>query len=151
MPDDGITIKLLSENDATVLDSVDEDVFDNPIRADSVQSFLSDPNSHIAVALNEGTVVGMASAIAYSHPDKPLQLFINEVGVAEQFLRRGLGKKLVRTLLQKGAELGCAEAWVATEEENLPARALYKALGGHEDASRAVVYTYALQSAEEEY
>jgi ribosomal protein S18 acetylase RimI-like enzyme len=79
-----------------------------------------------------------------------LQLFINEVGVAEQYMRHGLGKKLVRMLLEKAQELECAEAWVATEEENHAARALYKVLGGLEDASRAVVYTYPLQADDDE-
>jgi aminoglycoside 6'-N-acetyltransferase I len=100
----------------------------------------------IAVAIDNGIVVGMASAFSYVHPDKPLQLFVNEVGVSKTHQRLGLGKKLVRLILERGQELGCTEAWVATEEENAPARALYSSLGGKEDPSLAAVYTYALQA-----
>ena len=77
-----ITIKFLSANDVAVFDRVAEDVFDYPVRLDLAAEFLHDPRHHIAVALDGGVVVGMASAVHYVHPDKPAQLFINEVGVA---------------------------------------------------------------------
>lgn len=142
--DDEVTVQILGTGDAAILDQVDDDVFDNPVRPELVRAFLHDPGNLIAVARHQGVVVGMATGLAYLHPDKPLQLFVNEVGVSGKFHRRGIGKKLVMALLERGRELGCVEAWVATEEENLPARALYASLGGKEDASRAVVYTYQL-------
>lgn len=56
----------------------------------------------------------MASGIVYVHPDKPLQLFVqlfvNEVGVAGHAQGRGIGKRLVQALLERGRELGCTEA-----------------------------------------
>jgi ribosomal protein S18 acetylase RimI-like enzyme len=138
-------IKLLTPADAALLDRVDNDVFDFPVQAGLAALYLSDPNKLLVVALDaQGMVVGMASGIAYVHPDKPLQLFINEVGVATRCHRQGLGRQLVQTLLDHGRAMGCTEAWVATEEGNTAARALYAALGGREDAERAVVYTYAL-------
>lgn len=77
------------------------------------------------------------------HPDKPPQIFINEVGVAGRAQGRGNGKRLVQAL--RGRELGCTEAWVATEEGNIAARALYASLQGQEDPERAVVYTFGLR------
>lgn len=138
------TLRLLTPEDATVLERVDDDVFDHPVRPEFVREFFSDPRSLIAVALRDGVVVGMATALAYVHPDKPLQLFINEVGVAGACRHRGLGRQLVSLLLERGRAMGCAEAWVATEVDNLPARAVYTALQGREDPARAVVYTYDL-------
>ncbi len=120
----------------------DDDVFDAPVRRDYAEAFLADSNSVIAVALHRDTVVGMASALTYRHPDKPLQMFVNEVGVASAYLRRGIGKALVSCLLKAARDLGCAEAWVATEVDNDPARALYRALGGEESDDKAVVYTF---------
>lgn len=138
-------IRLLGPADAAVLDRVDPDVFDFPVQPALAQQYLSDPNCLLAVALDEqNVVVGMASGIVYLHPDKPLQLFINEVGVAEPVRRQGLARRLVQTLLDHARALGCTEAWVATEESNTAARALYEALGGKEDAERAVVYVYPL-------
>lgn len=44
-------------------------------------------------------------------------------------------------------ELGCVEAWVASELGNPAARALYASVGGVEDAERAVVYVFPLAGA----
>ena len=46
-------------------------------KKDYAEAFLAEGHSLITVALDQGTVVGMASAFTYRHPDKPLQLFIN--------------------------------------------------------------------------
>lgn len=141
-----IAVRCLAPTEAAVLRHVAPDVFDHDVRADYLGAFFDDPHSLLAVAIDDGVVVGMASGVVYGHPDKPLQLFVNEVGVAPTHQRRGLARGLIRCLLARGRELGCAEAWVATEEENAAARALYAATGGLEAASRAVVFTYALGS-----
>jgi ribosomal protein S18 acetylase RimI-like enzyme len=137
---------LLSAGDGSILGSVAEDVFDHPVRMDLVAEFLSDPRHHIAVALDGGIVVGMASAVHYIHPDKPAQLFINEVGVAPSHQRQGIASELIARLLAHGRVLGCTEAWVAADEDNAPARALYAHVGGQEEPVRAVIYTFPLAS-----
>jgi ribosomal protein S18 acetylase RimI-like enzyme len=139
-----ITIRLLSAGDTNAFDRVAEDVFDDPVRMDLAAEFLHDPRHHIAVALDGGIVVGMASAVHYVHPDKPAQLFIDEVGVAPSHQRQGIASELIARLLAHGRALGCTEAWVAADEDNGPARALYAHAGGHEEPTRAVIYTFPL-------
>lgn len=146
MSSDVIEVRLLSAADIAVLDHVDLDVFDNPVRREFAEQYLSTPGNLLAVATLSGVVVGMASAIAYVHPDKPLQLFINEVGVSQRVKGQGIGKRLMRALLEQGRNIGCTEAWVATEVNNKPARALYASLAGVEDQDVAVVYTWQLGS-----
>jgi RimJ/RimL family protein N-acetyltransferase len=135
-------VHLVTEANRDLLERVDEDVFDHPVRSEYVTAFLANPASLLAVAVADGTVVGMASGFVYGHPDKPLQLFVNEVGVAARVQRRGAGAAVVDALLRRGRELGCREAWVATEPDNAPARGLYRALGGVEDDAPAVVYGF---------
>lgn len=137
---------MVSQENVSLLDSVDEDVFDHQVQPDLLKLFLANPANLLVVAVAEGRVVGMASGISYVHPDKPLALFINEVGVSGRFHRQGLGRELVSRLLEKGKELGCTEAWVATELGNRPARALYESLGGVPDDEHAVVYVYPLKT-----
>lgn len=146
MHSDPVEIRLLSAADIAVLDHVDPDVFDNAVQPELAEQYLSTPGNLLAVATLSGVVVGMASAIAYVHPDKPLQLFINEVGVSPRAQGRGIGKRLMGALLEQGRILGCTEAWVATEVMNKPARALYTSLAGVEDPDVAVVYTWRLGS-----
>lgn len=140
------SIHVVSTGNAWLMDNVDEDVFDNRVRPDLLQAFLANPANLLLVAHAEGQVVGMASAICYVHPDKPLSMFINEVGVAERFQRQGLGKRLVCALLEEARLRGCTEAWVATELSNTAARGLYEAVGGIPDQENAVVYVYDLGS-----
>ena len=145
---ESVVVRCLAPTEAGVLHHVARDVFDHNVREDYLQAFLDDPHSLLAVAIDDGVVVGMASGLVYGHPDKPLQLFVNEVGVAPKHQLRGLGRELVRCLLARGRELACTEAWVATEEENAAARRLFAATGGREEASRTVMYTYALNDDE---
>lgn len=137
-----VQIRLLNHEDACVLDDVAADVFDGPVDRALTEEFLADPRHHLAVAIVDGTVVGIASAVHYVHPDKPPQLWINEVGVAPNHQRKGIGRLLLLRLLAHGGELGCSEAWVGTEVDNRPARALYQSIGGRE--APFVMYSYSL-------
>ena len=137
-------VHVVTTENRHLLDRVDDDVFDHEVRPEYVAAFVANPANLLAVAVADGVVIGMASGIAYVHPDKPLQLFVNEVGVAERFQRRGVGAAVLDALLRRGRELGCSEAWVATEVANGPARGLYRAVGGVEDDEAAVVYAFSL-------
>ncbi|MDF1504354.1 GNAT family N-acetyltransferase [Roseisolibacter sp. H3M3-2] len=124
-----VEIRLLAPHDHAVLDRVADDVFDETVDPRRAREFLADDRHHLVVALDAGVVVGFASAVDYVHPDKAPQLWINEVGVAPTHRRRGVGRRLMDALLAHGRSLGCAEAWLGTEEDNVPARALYESMG----------------------
>lgn len=132
-------VRLLGSNDLAVLGQVAVDVFDQPVDSAHWTEFLADPRHHLAVAIDDGVVVGFASAVHYVHPDKPPQLWINEVSVAPTHQRRGLARALLDALLTKGRALGCSEAWVLTDEENAAARAAYRSAGGEETTGVVMV------------
>jgi aminoglycoside 6'-N-acetyltransferase I len=81
------------------------------------------------------------------HPDKPAELWINEVGVAPSHQGQGLGKAVLRLLLEEGRRHGCGEAWVLTDRSNAPARALYASLGGADMAGDMVGVEFDLRQA----
>ena len=139
-----IEIRLLGPDDIDALAKVAADVFDGPVDAHWAATFLADPRHHLAVALDGGEVVGMASAVDYVHPDKAPQLWINEVGVAPSHRRRGIGRRLLEALLAHGRALGCTEAWLGTEPDNLPARALYERTGSTPEPF--VLYAFRLEA-----
>ncbi|MEO6526342.1 MAG: GNAT family N-acetyltransferase [Gemmatimonadaceae bacterium] len=122
-------IQLLGPGDAHVLERVAPGVFDNEIDPIWTAEFLADPRHHLALALDEGVVVGMASGVHYVHPDKAPQMFINEVGIAPSHRGRGLGRQLVDRLVRHSIELGCTEAWVLTDRSNTVAQRLYAGAG----------------------
>jgi ribosomal protein S18 acetylase RimI-like enzyme len=142
-----VEIKLLGPQDADVLANVDPNVFDDPIDAVRSAEFLADPRHHLAVAIEDGLVVGFVSAVHYVHPDKPRpELWINEIGVAETHRRRGLGKRLLHAVFALARQLGCAEAWVMTDRSNSAAMGLYAAAGSTEAPTDHVMFTFELDA-----
>lgn len=141
-----VELRRLRPEDAAVLARVADGVFDEPVRTDLTAEFLADRRHHLIVAIDEGVVVGMITAVDYVHPDKPLQLWINEVGVAPTHQRRGIGRALMQAMLDHGRALGCTEAWLGTEHDNVAARALYVASGS--EAEPFVLYSFTLRDAD---
>ncbi|HXW83126.1 MAG TPA: GNAT family N-acetyltransferase [Candidatus Binataceae bacterium] len=132
-----IEVKVLHAGDDHVLMKVAPEVFDYPVDPALVHEFLVDPRHHIAVAIDDGVVVGFASAVHYIHPDKPPELWINEVGLAPTHRRRGLGKAVLQSLFEVARAQRCKMAWVLTDRSNTAAMALYKSVGGKEGVDDA--------------
>ena len=137
-----VEIRLLGAADEAVLARVGPEVFDHAVDAGLTRAFLDDPRHHMVVALDAGAVVGMCSAVDYVHPDKAPQLWINEIGVASTHRRRGVGRLLLDAMLAHGRRLGCTEAWLGTEPDNVPARALYESAGAQPEPF--VLYAFPL-------
>ena len=137
-------IKVLHQGDESVLSNVAPDVFDNPIDPERTAEFLADPRHHIVVALDEGRVVGFASGVHYVHPDKPPELWINEVGVAPTHQGKGIARHIMDAMLAVARNLGCSEAWVLTDRDNTPAMRLYASAGGQEALQDQVMFTFFL-------
>ncbi len=127
-------IRILQRGDERILMNVRAGVFDNPVDPKLASEFLADHRHHIAVAIEEGFVVGFASGVHYIHPDKAPELWINEVGLAPEYRGRGLGKAVLNALLDVGRSHNCTIAWTLTYRSNPRAMALYSALGGTEGA-----------------
>lgn len=138
------TIKILSQDDLALLTNIAEGVFDNPIDETFAREFLSDPRHHIVAAIANDVVVGFASAVHYIHPDKPPELWINEVGVTPSHQRQGIGKAIMKVILQLGHELGCKSAWVLTDRGNEPANRIYQSVGGQIGEEDTVMYEFDL-------
>lgn len=120
-----LTFTLAKDADVNRFTRVGEDLFDNAIDPSLLGEFLNDPRHHIVIADDDGLLVGFVSAVDYVHPDKPRQLFINEVAVASGHRRRGIGLQLMLMILEHARGLGCTEAWVLTDSGNEAANHLY--------------------------
>jgi aminoglycoside 6'-N-acetyltransferase I len=139
-----VAVRVLGPDELAVLNMVDPDVFDEPVHSQWAAEFLADPRHHLAVAVANGVVVGMASGVHYLHPDKPPELWVNEVGVSPAFQRRGIAQRLLRALFDRGIAVGCTTGWVGTEVENTASRRLYQSVGGTEDAQPFVLVSFTL-------
>ena len=110
--------------------------------ADAVFDERAEPGHHMLVALRAGEVVAQVAAVIHRHPDKPTELYIDEVGVTPALQRQGIARAMLEQMLALGKALGCAEAWVGTETDNGPARGLYESRGAA--AEPFVLYLFKL-------
>jgi ribosomal protein S18 acetylase RimI-like enzyme len=108
------------------------DVFDGPATREGTAWFLGGSRDILMLADLDGRIVGFASGSVLHHPDKPPELFIQEVGVNEDARRMGIARALVLAMRAEGRKLGCTTAWVLTESDDAAARALYAAAEGRE-------------------
>jgi ribosomal protein S18 acetylase RimI-like enzyme len=139
-----VEIRLLGAGDEAMLADVAPGVFDHSVQPRLAAEFLADPRHHLAVARESGRIVGFASAVHYVHPDKPPELWVNEIGVAPTHQRRGLAKQLLRVVFDAGRAAGCREAWVLTERSNVAAMRLYDVVGGVEAPDETVMFEFQL-------
>ena len=68
-------------------------------------------------------------------------LYVDEVDVCADQRQRGVGKAMMQSLLEIAENEGCEELWLGTEEDNVPALALYRSLEpDSEEAVRGFTY-----------
>ena len=114
-------------------------LFDGPVREEWAGRFLEERGHHLLLAYAGDRPVGMISGVETTHPDKGTEMFLYELGVAEAYRRRGVGRALVGGLLAVARDRGCYGMWVAVDTDNAPALAAYAAAGGGREADAAIV------------
>ena len=93
-----IQIKHLKVGDETILEHVAIDVFDETIDPHYLASYLAEPTHHMIIAINETEVVGQIRAIIHKHPDRPDELYIDNLGVTPTLQRQGIATKLLNAI-----------------------------------------------------
>ena len=121
-----IQIKHLEVGDEAMLERVATDVFDAEINLDYLRSYLAEASHHMIVAVKDNEVVGQIRAVLHKHPDRPNELYIDNLGVTPTLQRQGIATKLFDAMLELGKRLGCEEAWLATESDNSQAKGFYE-------------------------
>jgi ribosomal protein S18 acetylase RimI-like enzyme len=124
----GFSLKRVGPGDEALFGRIAPDVFDEPIHPERMRTYLRTPGHLMVLALEEGVVVGQCAAVVHKHPDKPDELYIDEVGTASTHLRRGIATAMMREMFAWGRELGCENGWLGTELDNVEAKALYEKL-----------------------
>ena len=123
-----VEIIQLNQSNMHILNNYDEDIFDEKIVPHRLSALLREHNQILLVAIMEGIVVGQVLGLIHRHPDKPTELYIDDLGVSEKFQRRGIATRLLEELSRIGIKEGCEEVWVATEPDNEPAIKFYRSL-----------------------
>jgi len=107
-----LEIRQVKPGDVALFDRVADAVFDERVDPGRLAAYLAEPGHHMLVALRAGEVVAQVAAVIHRHPDKPTELYIDEVGVTPALHRRGIARRMLDVMFAWGRELGCEEAWV---------------------------------------
>lgn len=116
------------------------DLFDNPVTSEGASDSLECSGHHLLLALNsENKAVGFVSGVEMRHPDKQAEMFINELGVAIDWRKKGIARDLVRALADIARGNGIHSLWTATEPDNIAALATYRSLEAYTDETAVMV------------
>lgn len=140
-----VRLEFLDRDNAEYLQNIGADVFDHAIEPRYLDAFLDDPRHVMVIAIDDELVVGMASAVEYFHPDKPPQLWINEVGVASSHRNLHIGRKLTGALVNYAEEHGCVFAWLGTDTDNFTAQRCFASVPEVEAPQTFLLYEWDLE------
>lgn len=110
-----------------LLHSIAPEVFDESITGEYLTGYLASPHTMLYLAFHNHKIIGQIQAFIQLHPDKPADLYIDNLGVTPEFQRYGVGTQLIAAVLKAGRERGCRSAWLSAEADNEVVRAFYTA------------------------
>lgn len=139
-PPAGIDIRLLGAGDQALVERA-RGIFDHAPLPDQSRAFLESHRDMIWFALAGGGPVGFASASILLHPDKLPHVFVNELGVAEPFRRRGIATSLMHAVLEHAETEGLGPVWLAAKADDAQALAFYRGLSGMSE-QQAVIFEW---------
>ena len=114
----------------------------------SFREFLDSPYRFYLIATIDGTIAGAVHGYVNLHPAGVKYLYIDEVDTVKDFRRQGVARVMMNEAFKIGRELGCSEAWLGTEHDNEPAKALYEGLKPTE-IENGPIYTWKLTDTEQ--
>ena len=134
-----VVVKRLGPGDEAEAQRFDE-AFDAAVEPDLAARYLADQRHHLLGAYAEGEPAGVATATEILRPDKPPELFLNELVVMPAFRRRGVASSLLAEIKRLAADCGCVTIWVLTEEDNEGGMATYRTAGGRRIEGTTVMF-----------
>lgn len=122
-------VRPTTPDDADTVGGLHDDLFANTHTSGRSLVTVTDPRKVRLVAERDGELVGYVAA--ERQPDG--SGYVDFVGVAPAFRRRGMGAQLVRAGVAALGDLGCERFHLTVREANTGARALYASLGFREE------------------
>jgi len=119
----------ITTDNARLLERVAPGTFDHAIQPDRLARYLVNPYNWMCVAMADDLVVSMCMCVVHHHPDKPTELYLDEIGTADDWRQQGAARALMKKVFDRADAEGIDEVWLGTEPDNVAARALYEGTG----------------------
>ena len=137
-----IVCRRIGHAGAALLTRIAPDVFDNRIDPARLSNYLLSPGHLMVLAFDGDLIVGQCTGVVHHRPEKDSELYVDEVGTASTHRRQGIATDMLKALFAWARELGCHEAWLGTELDNMAANGLFRRLGARDETIR--FYEFAL-------
>lgn len=133
--DEIITIKRVTKTDdlSAILSSIqntdwleESEIDRDEYSLESLTNFVSNESRVLIVAYYQGVFAGMSSCYVLVRSTGQRWLYIDEVDVGTDYLRKGIAKSMLAYILNLSKDLLLDEVWVGTESDNIPADCLYR-------------------------
>ena len=134
-----VVVKRLGPGDEAEAQRFDA-AFDDTVDHDLAARYLADERHHLLAGYVEGEPAVVATATEILRPDKPPQLFLNELVVIPAFRRRGVAGSLLAEVKRLASDRGCVSIWVLTGEDNEGGMATYRAAGGRRPEGSTMMF-----------
>lgn len=134
-----IELRWMTSGDAATIEAASY-LFDDDVQREWAERFLRQGNHHLCIAYVDDEPAGFVSGVEITHPDKGTEMLLYELGVDEDFRRRGIGRSLAIALRDFAHARGCTGMWVPVDSDNDPAMAMYRSAAPDEDAETHVVW-----------
>ena len=111
--------------------SIEEDFeFDQFRQKQGLEALLASPSSVILVKEQNNTVVAMVTGqLVISTAEGGAALLVEDVVVAPEYQKKGLGKKLLHAVGEWGKEKGARRVQLLADKHNRPALDFYERVG----------------------
>ncbi|SIO12695.1 Ribosomal protein S18 acetylase RimI [Parasphingorhabdus marina DSM 22363] len=127
MRETALSIRKLGPEDIELVHSA-ADLFDDPPIKEQTKAFLESDRDHIWIAYLGQEPVGMLTATTLLHPDKSPHIFVNELGIDDDYRRRGIATRLMAEAVSFARSCGLTPLWLAAEGDDDQANAFYRSL-----------------------
>lgn len=134
-----ITTHWIDQSNCDLLNKVAPGVFDHDIDPARLRKYLANPANWMVLALHCELVVGMCMSVVHDHPDKPTELFLDEIGTGDDWRRQGIARTLMNKVFERADAEHIEEVWLGTEPDNDAANGLYKVFK-HEREDAVIYY-----------
>jgi len=120
-------------------------LFDRPFSPGAALAYLEDDRNVFLLAMEADEPVGFLRGTALGQlASRRPQMFLYEIGVGARYRRRGIGRALVRALIEYCRARDFEEIFVLTDPSNTAAVGLYRETGARTETPGDRMFVYRL-------